>query len=111
MDERNHPAILFGPGRPAKRHAFRSMALGTSHAGKNAAMDAGTFQLTFVLAVIFPMLRWIYVPMRLSMHFGILFTLNAPFIQWIVLYVVFIPWHAMFRRWFQKAASTQKVYS
>ncbi|MGH8656261.1 MAG: hypothetical protein ACREYE_30570 [Gammaproteobacteria bacterium] len=70
-----------------------------------------SFQLTFVLAVIFPMLRWIYVPMGLSMHFGILFTLNAPFIQWIVLYVVFIPWHAMFRRWFQKAASTQKVYS
>ncbi len=70
-----------------------------------------SFQLTFVLAVIFPMLRWIYVPMGLSMHFGILFTLNAPFIQWIVLYVVFIPWHAMFRMWFQKAASTQKVYS
>jgi len=70
-----------------------------------------SFQLTFVLAVIFPMLRWIYVPMGLSMHFGILFTLNAPFIQWIVLYVVFIPWYAMFRRWFQKTASTQKVYS
>ncbi len=70
-----------------------------------------SFQLTFVLAVIFPMLRWIYVPMGLSMHFGILFTLNAPFIQWIVLYVVFIPWHAMLHRWFQKAASTQKVYS
>ncbi|MGH8604132.1 MAG: hypothetical protein ACREXR_15570 [Gammaproteobacteria bacterium] len=70
-----------------------------------------SFQLTFVLAVIFPMLRWIYVPMGVSMHFGILFALNAPFVQWIVLYVVFIPWYAVSRRWFQKAASTQKVYS
>lgn len=67
------------------------------------------FQLTFALAVIFPILRWIYIPLGLSMHFGILFTLAAPFIQWIVLYVVFIPWAAIFRRWFPKSRSCVEI--
>jgi hypothetical protein len=50
------------------------------------------FQATFVLAVIFPKLRWIYVPVGLAFHVGILLTLRADFYQWIALYVVFIPW-------------------
>jgi hypothetical protein len=50
------------------------------------------FQATFVLAVQFPRLRWIYVPMGLGLHIGIYLTLAAPFFQWIVLYAVFIPW-------------------
>jgi hypothetical protein len=50
------------------------------------------FQVTFVLPVLFPRLRWIYVPLGLSFHVGILLTLNAPFLTWIGLYTVFIPW-------------------
>ena len=50
------------------------------------------FQATFALAVIFPKLRWIYVPVGLLMHIGIYVTLTAPFFQWIALYAVFIPW-------------------
>jgi hypothetical protein len=50
------------------------------------------FQGTFALAVIFPKLRWIYVPVGLAFHVGILWTLGAPFYQWMALYVVFIPW-------------------
>ena len=50
------------------------------------------FQATFALAVIFPKLRWIYVPAGLCLHIGIYVTLTAPFFQWIALYAVFIPW-------------------
>ena len=50
------------------------------------------FQATFALAVIFPKLRWIYVPAGLCLHIGIYLTLKAPFFQWIALYAVFIPW-------------------
>jgi hypothetical protein len=50
------------------------------------------FQATFALAVIFPKLRWIYVPAGLGLHVMIYLTLNAPFFSWIALYVVFIPW-------------------
>jgi hypothetical protein len=50
------------------------------------------FQTTFSLAVIFPRLRWIYVPVGLALHLGIFLTLRAPFFSWIGLYVVFIPW-------------------
>jgi hypothetical protein len=50
------------------------------------------FQATFALAVIFPKLRWIYVPAGFCMHIGIYLTLTAPFFQWIALYAVFIPW-------------------
>jgi uncharacterized membrane protein YphA (DoxX/SURF4 family) len=50
------------------------------------------FQGTFALAVIFPKLRWIYVPAGLLLHIFIYLTLTAPFFQWIALYAVFIPW-------------------
>jgi hypothetical protein len=50
------------------------------------------FQATFVLPVLFPRLRWLYVPAGLALHTGIYLTLTAPFFQWIALYAVFIPW-------------------
>ena len=50
------------------------------------------FQATFTLPVLFPRLRWIYVPLGLIFHVGILLTLTAPFFTWIGLYSVFIPW-------------------
>lgn len=55
------------------------------------------FQATFALAVIFPRLRWIYVPAGLALHIGIYLTLTAPFFQWIALYAVFIPWAEAWR--------------
>jgi len=61
------------------------------------------FQLTFALAVLFPRLRWVYVPAGMAMHIGILLTLRAPFFEWIALYSIFIPWSLAFaqvaRRW------------
>ena len=50
------------------------------------------FQGTFALAVIFPKLRWLYVPAGLLLHIGIRLTLGPPFYTWIGLYAVFIPW-------------------
>ena len=59
------------------------------------------FQGTFALAVIFPKLRWIYVPVGLAFHVGILLTLRADFYQWIALYVVLIPWSQALHRGLQ----------
>jgi hypothetical protein len=50
------------------------------------------FQATFALAVVFPKLRWFYVPAGLALHTGILLTLKAPFYEWMCLYVIFVPW-------------------
>ena len=50
------------------------------------------FQATFFLIIFFPKLRWIYIPLGLIFHIGILLTLTAPFYQWIALYLGFIPW-------------------
>jgi hypothetical protein len=55
------------------------------------------FQTTFVLAAIFPRLRWIYVPLGLGFHAGNWILLNAPFPEWMALYAVFIPWQRVFR--------------
>jgi Vitamin K-dependent gamma-carboxylase len=54
------------------------------------------FQVTFALAVIFPRLRWIYVPLGLGFHAGNWILLNAPFPEWMALYAVFIPWQRVF---------------
>lgn len=50
------------------------------------------FQATFFLIIFFPKLRWIYIPLGLVFHIGILLTLTAPFYHWIALYFGFIPW-------------------
>jgi hypothetical protein len=55
------------------------------------------FQATFVLAVLFPKLRWIYVPIGLGFHSGIYLTMRAPFFEWIALYAVFMLWAAAFK--------------
>lgn len=56
-----------------------------------------TFQATFCLAVIFPILRWVYVPAGLALHTFIFLSLRAPFFGWMALYSVFIPWRAALR--------------
>lgn len=50
------------------------------------------FQATFFLILIFPALKWIYVPLGFCFHVGILLTLGAGFQMWLVCYAVFIPW-------------------
>ena len=65
------------------------------------------FQATFALAVIFPKLRWIYVPAGLALHVMIYLTLRAPFFQWIALYAVFFPWSEALR--LLRARSSQMV--
>lgn len=67
------------------------------------------FQATFVLAVILPKLRWIYVPLGLGFHVGNIVFLNAVFYEWIALYAVFIPWRDALRLlqgWWRRAASS-----
>jgi hypothetical protein len=52
------------------------------------------FQGTFVLAMLFPKLKWIYVPMGLVFHIANILFLGASFPQWLALFpAVFIPWH------------------
>jgi hypothetical protein len=68
------------------------------------------FQATFALAVIFPRLRWIYVPLGLGFHIGNIVFLNAVFPEWIALYSVFIPWKQFFEligeraKWWRQSA-------
>jgi hypothetical protein len=50
------------------------------------------FQASFFLCILFPKLRWLYVPAGLALHVGIYLTLQAHFFTWIALYSVFIPW-------------------
>ena len=54
------------------------------------------FQATFFLSLLFPRLKWFYVPMGMAMHIGIYLMFKAPFFQWVALYFVFIPWTAVF---------------
>ena len=54
------------------------------------------FQSTFFLIILFPRLKWIYLPIGVIIHFGIYLTLTAPFPQWIVLYALFVPWSQAF---------------
>jgi hypothetical protein len=61
------------------------------------------FQATFWLAVVFPKLRWVYVPVGLCFHTGIYVTLAAPFFHWMALYPIFIPWSEALRRWQQQS--------
>lgn len=55
------------------------------------------FQLTFFLSMLFPQLKWVYVPAGMFMHVAIYWLLAAPFFQWMALYAAFIPWTGIFR--------------
>lgn len=54
-------------------------------------LSVGTlvFELTFVLAVLFPRLAWVYVAGGTALHTGIYIMQRAPFFQFILLYIVF----------------------
>jgi hypothetical protein len=53
------------------------------------------FQGTFFISLLFPKLKWFYVPIGMAMHIGIYLMFEAPFFQWIALYLVFVPWTAV----------------
>jgi hypothetical protein len=67
------------------------------------------FQSTFFLSLIFPKLKWLYVPAGMAMHIGIYFMFKAPFFQWIALYLVFVPWTAAFvlMNWLPQGTAAQ----
>jgi len=56
------------------------------------------FQGTFWIVLFYPKAKWLYVPLGLFFHLFILFSLQAPFYHWIILYSVFIPWSLVFER-------------
>lgn len=60
-----------------------------------AAWVAILFEATFFLVLIFPRLIWLYIPMGISFHTGIYIAQKAPFLKYIALYSVFIPWAAI----------------
>ena len=67
------------------------------------------FQGTFWVVLIYPRAKWVYVPLGLFFHLFILFTLKAPFFQWLVLYSVFIPWSRVFERFSRRSGNIDTV--
>ncbi|WP_447968820.1 DCC1-like thiol-disulfide oxidoreductase family protein [Nitrospira sp. M1] len=55
---------------------------------------AMVFQGTFFLIVIFPLLRWVYIPLGFTFHVVVYLTMRAPFFTWMGMYGVFIDWKA-----------------
>jgi hypothetical protein len=56
------------------------------------------FQGTFWIVLFYPKAKWLYIPLGLFFHLFILFSLQAPFYHWIILYSVFILWSLVFER-------------
>ena len=50
------------------------------------------FQATFFLEVVYPKIRWLYIPAGFSLHIAIYVLQGAPFFTWMALYTIFIPW-------------------
>jgi hypothetical protein len=56
------------------------------------------FELSFILSVFFPRLRWFYLPAALAFHAGILLSMNVYWLYWPLL-AVLIDWDAVRDRW------------
>lgn len=69
-----------GPGMWLAQHVSIASVL---------SVGALAFELTFMLAVLFPRVAWVYVAGGTALHIGIYIVQHAPFFQFIVLYVVF----------------------
>jgi hypothetical protein len=48
------------------------------------------FELSFAVCILRPRLAWLYVAIGTALHIGIYLTMEAPFFQYIYLYIVFI---------------------
>jgi predicted DCC family thiol-disulfide oxidoreductase YuxK len=55
------------------------------------AITTVVFEGTFLLAILVPRITWVYLVVGAGMHIGILVTMAAPFLQWVVLYTAFLP--------------------
>ena len=55
------------------------------------------FEGTFWLVPIFPRLAWLYVPAGIAIHLGIFLTMGPDFFEFMILYIVFIPWASVFK--------------
>jgi hypothetical protein len=62
------------------------------------------FESTFFLVMIFPFLALLYIPGGVAMHTVIYLTQRAPFPEFIVIYVVFVPW-ALVLQWLSQRSS------
>jgi predicted DCC family thiol-disulfide oxidoreductase YuxK len=51
-----------------------------------------TFEVSFFLVLVFPVLIWVFIPMGTLFHTGIFLTQGAYFFQYVAIYAVFIPW-------------------
>lgn len=58
------------------------------------------WELTFFLVLIFPRLKWIYLPLGVGFHTGIYIVFGLNFFRMIVLYAVFIPWTTLLQKIF-----------
>lgn len=52
------------------------------------------FEATFVMVMLFPITRWIYLPAGAGMHLGIEALMKASFESFLFAYSVFVPWRA-----------------
>ncbi|MGB0910101.1 MAG: thiol-disulfide oxidoreductase DCC family protein, partial [Nitrospirales bacterium] len=59
------------------------------------------FQGTFFLAVVFPVVGWIYALIGMSFHTGVFLIMGAPFFHWMSVYCVFFNWAGIFG-WFKE---------
>lgn len=50
------------------------------------------FETTFVLVMLFPITRWLYVPLGSAFHLGIYAAMGATFQGYVAAYSVFVPW-------------------
>lgn len=67
------------------------------------------FEATFFLVMIFPRLRWLYLPAGVVLHVGIYLAMMAPFFSFIALYSALIPWRRILtevRRWTDRSGES-----
>lgn len=56
------------------------------------------FEATFVLVMLFPVMRWLYVPLGSAFHLGIEAVMGASFQGYLAAYTVFVPWRDALER-------------
>lgn len=56
------------------------------------------FEAMFVLVMLAPVTRWVFVPLGATFHLGIYFTMGATFQGYVAAYSVFVPWRDVLER-------------
>ena len=60
------------------------------HVAQFLSIGAVAFEASFILAVMFPRIAWVYLLTGVMMHTTVYLTQRAPFFQWLYVYIVFI---------------------